>query len=119
MSAAAALLFVVTAGTPRAEAGKTYYWISHGHPADPVWTYFLAGANLWATDSGSTVKTSFHSGDVPSRQEAIRAAIAPKPAGIVSTSPDPESLTQVVAEAKAAGIPIVNFNTLKRWQSVN
>ena len=55
---------------------KTYYWISHGGPADPVWTYFLQGANQWAEDTGNTVNTSFHSGDVPSQQEAVRAAIA-------------------------------------------
>jgi len=47
-----------------AEAGKTYYWISHGSPADPVWTYFLAGAKQWATDTGNTVNTSFHNGQV-------------------------------------------------------
>lgn len=92
-------------------AGKTYYWISHGGPADPVWTYFLAGAKQWETDTGNTVNTSFHSGDVPSHQEAVRAAIAAKAAGIVSTSPDPGSLIAVVKEARAAGIPIINFNT--------
>jgi simple sugar transport system substrate-binding protein len=92
-------------------AAKTYYWISHGSPADPVWTYFLAGAKQWAADTGNTVNTSFHSGDVPSHQEAVRAAIAAKADGIVSSSPDPGSLVQVVKEAKAAGIPIININT--------
>jgi simple sugar transport system substrate-binding protein len=90
---------------------KTYYWISHGSPADPVWTYFLAGAKQWAEDTGNTVNTSFHSGDVPSHQEAVRAAIAAKADGIVSSSPDPGSLVAVVKEAKAAGIPIININT--------
>jgi len=112
LSAAAVMPFAAIAGTAKAAgAGKTYYWISHGGPADPVWTYFLAGANLWAADTGATVKTSFHSGDVPSHQEALRAAIAAKPAGIVTTSPDPGSLVKVVDEARAAGIPIINFNT--------
>lgn len=92
-------------------AGKTFFWISHGSPADPVWTYFLAGAKQWATDTGNTVNTSFHSGDVPAHQEAVRAAIAAKAAGIVTTSPDPGSLVEVVKEARAAGIPIINFNT--------
>ena len=92
-------------------AGKTYYWISHGGPADPVWTYFLAGAKQWETDTGNKVNTSFHSGDVPSQQEAIRSAIAAKAAGIVTTSPDPGSLVELVKEARAAGIPIINFNT--------
>jgi len=112
LSMAAALPLAALSGTAKAAgAGKTYYWISHGGPADPVWTYFLAGANMWAADTGATVKTSFHSGDVPSHQEAVRAAIADKPAGIVTTSPDPGSLVQVVDEARKAGIPIINFNT--------
>jgi simple sugar transport system substrate-binding protein len=96
---------------PLAAQAKTFYWISHGSPADPVWTYFLQGAEQWAKDTGQTVKTSFHNGDVPSQQEAIRSAIAAKADGIVTTSPDPGSLVQVVKEARAAGIPVINFNT--------
>src|SRR5688572_18882427 len=90
---------------------KVFYWVSHGDPADPVWTYFLDGANQWAADTGNTVNTSFHSGDVPSHQEAVRAAIAAGADGIVTSSPDPGSLVEVAAEANAAGIPIVNINT--------
>ena len=90
---------------------KVFYWVSHGSPADPVWTYFLAGAEQWAADTGNTVNTSFHSGDVPSHQEAIRAAIAAGADGIVTSSPDPGSLVDVVAEARAAGIPVININT--------
>jgi simple sugar transport system substrate-binding protein len=96
---------------PMAAQAKTIYWISHGGPADPVWTYFLAGAEKWAKDTGQTVKTSFHNGDVPSQQEAVRAAIAAKADAIVSTSPDPGSMVDVVKEARAAGIPVINFNT--------
>ena len=96
---------------PLSTQAKTIYWISHGSPADPVWTYFLAGANMWAKDTGQTVKTSFHNGDVPSQQEAIRSAIAAKADAIVTTSPDPGSLVDVVKEARAAGIPVINFNT--------
>ena len=56
-------------GVAQAADAKTYYWISHGSPADPVWTYFLQGAEQWATDTGSTVNTSFHNGDVAAHQE--------------------------------------------------
>ena len=90
---------------------KTFYWISHGDPADPVWTYFLDGANQWAADTGQTVETSFHSNDVALQQEAIRSAIAAGAAGIVTTSPDPGSLVELADEAHAAGIPIININT--------
>ena len=104
-------LTLALAVAPLAAQAKTFFWISHGSPADPVWTYFLAGAEMWAKDTGQTVKTSFHNGDVPSQQEAIRTAIAAKADGIVTTSPDPGSLVDVVKEARAAGIPVINFNT--------
>jgi simple sugar transport system substrate-binding protein len=107
---AGALALAASALASHAEA-KTYYWISHGSPADPVWTYFLAGAEQWAADTGNTVNTSFHNGDVASHQEAVRAAIAAGADGITTTSPDPGSLVEVAAEANAAGIPIINFNT--------
>ena len=95
---------------PLAEA-KTFYWISHGSPADPVWTYFLAGAQQWSQDTGHEVNTSFHNGDVASHQEAVRAAIAAGAEGIVTSSPDPGSLVQVAKEANEANIPIINMNT--------
>lgn len=105
------LLLIVAPQLSSAQDGKVFYWISHGDPADPVWTYFLDGAEQWASDTGNEVRTSFHSGDVPSHQEAVRAAISAGADGIVSSSPDPGSLVEVVAEAKAAGIPIININT--------
>jgi simple sugar transport system substrate-binding protein len=98
------------AGSAAANA-KTFYWISHGSPADPVWTYFLAGAKQWAKDTGNTVNTSFHNGDVAAQQEAVRSALAAHADGIVTTSPDPGSLVAVTKEANAAHIPIINFNT--------
>lgn len=105
------LVAAVALAMPVLAQAKTFYWISHGSPADPVWTYFLAGAKQWAKDTGNTVNTSFHNGDVASQQEAIRAAIAAHADGITTTSPDPGSLVEVVKEAHAAHIPIINFNT--------
>ncbi len=106
-----AAVLVAASATGALAEGRTFYWVSHGSPADPVWTYFLQGAEIWATNTGNTVNTSFHSGDVPSHQETIRAAIAAGADGIATSSPDPGSLIEVVAEARAAGIPVINFNT--------
>lgn len=106
-----ALALVLPMAALAQDEKKTFYWVSHGAPTDPVWTYFLQGAEQWAADTGNTVNTSFHSGDVPSHQEAVRAAIAAGADGIVTSSPDPGSLVEVAAEANAAGIPIVNINT--------
>lgn len=105
-----ALLALSPLVADQAEA-KTFYWISHGSPADPVWTYFLAGARQWQQDTGHEVNTSFHNGDVASHQEAVRAAIAAGADGIVTSSPDPGSLVQVAKEANEANIPIINMNT--------
>ena len=105
------LVFTLAVPLAAQDTGKVFYWISHGSPADPVWTYFLDGANQWAADTGNTVNTSFHSGDVPAQQEAVRAAIAAGAAGIVTSSPAEGSLVDVVAEARAAGIPVININT--------
>ena len=80
---------------PAFAQNEEFYWISHGDPADPVWTYFLQGAEMWADDTGKSVNTSFHSGDVPSHQEAFRAAIASGAAGIVTSTPDPGTLDEV------------------------
>ncbi|MEE3259059.1 MAG: substrate-binding domain-containing protein [Candidatus Latescibacterota bacterium] len=104
-------LFALLALAASPAAAKTFYWISHGTPADPVWTYFLAGAQQWGLDTGNTVNTSFHNGDVASQQEAIRAALAASADGIVTSSPDPGSLVEVSREANEAQIPIVNMNT--------
>ena len=90
---------------------KTFYYVSHGAPTDPVWTSFGQGASVWAESTGHTVNPPYRRGDVPTHQEAIRAAIAAGADGIVSSTPDPGSLNEVVAEARAAGIPIVNINT--------
>src|SRR5690348_15849845 len=89
------------------DAKAVYYWVSHGAPIDPVWTYFLQGAEQWAKDTGKEVRSSFHSGDVPSHQEAIRAAIAAHARGIVTSTPDPGSLTKVISESYDAGIPLI------------
>ena len=104
-------VLLLSLSTAMAQDARVFYWISHGSPADPVWTYFLQGAEKWAADTGQEVRTSFHNGDVPSQQEAIRAAIAAGADGIATTSPDPGALVEVVAEARAAGIPVINFNT--------
>ena len=111
LAAAAALPVAAAIPAKAHDSARTFFWVSHGSPADPVWTYFLQGAKQWGDDTGQTVNTSFHSGDVPSHQEAVRAAISAKASGIATTSPDPGSLVKVMAEASAAGIPVINFNT--------
>jgi simple sugar transport system substrate-binding protein len=103
--------FSLPATSVAQEDEPVFFWVSHGSPADPVWTYYLDGAKQWAEDTGLEVRTSFHSGDVPSQQEAVRAGIAAEAAAIITTTPDPGSLDEVIVEAHAAGIPVIIINT--------
>jgi len=111
ISATASLACLFASISSAQSTKSTYYWVSHGSPTDPVWTLFLQGAQQWAKDTGNEVRTSFHSGDVPSQQEAVRAAISAHAKGIVTSTPDPGSLTKVISEAHAAAIPVVILNT--------
>ena len=47
----------------------------------------------------------------PRSRKRFAPRIAAKADGIVTTSPDPGSLVEIVKEARAANIPIINFNT--------
>ena len=74
---AVSCILLIAAGTGSGAGPRpVYYWVSHGSPSDPVWTYFLQGAEQWAKDTGSEVRTSFHSGDVPEEVGALAAFLA-------------------------------------------
>ena len=94
---------------PMVAQAKTFYWISHGSPADPVWTISSPGRS-----NGRRIPAT------PSTRRFTRATCrptrklcAPRCAadGIVTSSPDPGSLVEVAKEANDAGIPIININT--------
>lgn len=91
--------------------GGTYYWVSHGAPGDQVWVLANKGAMQAGTDLGVAVHTSFHNNDVASQKEAISTAIAAKANGIATSAPQPNVLDDVVAQAIAAGIPVVMMNS--------
>jgi simple sugar transport system substrate-binding protein len=104
------LLGVVQAVTAQ-DAKKVYYWISHGQASDPIWSFAQQGADRAGKDLGVEVRTSFHGGNVAAHKEAFLAAVAAGASGIATSSPQPGALTDAVAEAKKAGIPVVFFNT--------
>ena len=49
---------MIALALPVAAQAKTLYWISHGGPADPVWTYFLQGAETWAKSTGQLTRVA-------------------------------------------------------------
>ena len=113
IAAAALMSVVLAAGSPvRAQEGqKTFFLLSHGGPSDAFWIDWNDGATKACAQLKVTCKISFSGGDMASQKEAFNSAIAAKPDGIATTSAQPGLWTEEVKSAKAAGIPIVFFNT--------
>lgn len=101
------------AGAPaQAQDGqKTFFLLSHGGPSDAFWIDWNDGATKACDQLKVTCKISFSGGDMASQKEAFNSAIAAKPDGIATTSAQPGLWTEEVKAAKAAGIPIIFFNT--------
>lgn len=98
---------VTSAPTPK----YTFYWLSHGSEADPVWMYDLLAVQWGAGVLNVKANTGFFNNVPAPQKEAFTAAIAAGANGIASSCPSPGMLTSEVAAAKAAGIPVVLFNT--------
>ena len=110
-AAALAGLTLIAAPAAAQDAKKTFYLLSHGGPSDAFWLDWNAGATKACAQLNATCKISFSGGDMAAQKEAFNSAIAAKPDGIATTSAQPGLWTAEVKAAKAAGIPIVFFNT--------
>ncbi|PRH89178.1 ABC transporter substrate-binding protein [Labrys okinawensis] len=111
LAAAAALLAAAITAPQAQEQQKTFYLLSHGGPSDAFWIDWNAGATKACDQLKVTCKISFSGGDMAAQKEAFNSAIAAKPDGIATTSAQPGLWTEEVKAAKAAGIPIVFYNT--------
>ncbi|PAP94820.1 substrate-binding domain-containing protein [Mesorhizobium wenxiniae] len=112
LAVAATVLAGVTMGSALAQdAQKTFYLLSHGGPSDAFWLDWNAGATKACDQLKVTCNISFSGGDMAAQKEAFNSALAAKPDGIATTSAQPGLWTEEVKAAKAAGIPIVFFNT--------
>ncbi|GLS19290.1 ABC transporter substrate-binding protein [Labrys miyagiensis] len=112
--AAAAAMLAVTLAAPQALAQdkqKTFFLLSHGGPSDAFWIDWNAGATKACDQLKVTCKISFSGGDMAAQKEAFNSAIAAKADGIATTSAQPGLWTEEVKAAKAAGIPIIFYNT--------
>lgn len=105
----------VTAGhanTPR----YTIDMITHASPGDTFWDIIRAGADAAAAKDNITLHYS--NNQDPTQQAAlIQDAINAHVNGIAVTDPNPGALCPTIQKAKAAGIPVVMFNSgVDNWQ---
>jgi simple sugar transport system substrate-binding protein len=99
-------------GAPRAAEGKRYKFVVITHAtAVPFFVPVRKGAEDAGKLVGADVTYTGPAGfDIQRQVEFMKSAIAQKVDGIACTLPDPAAFNDVVAEARAKGIPVIAIN---------
>ncbi|HDN75835.1 MAG TPA: sugar ABC transporter substrate-binding protein [Acidilobales archaeon] len=96
-------------GAPKPE--YTFYYISHGGPADPWWAPVIKGAELAGKLLGVKViyqgPTKF---SIKWLVDALESAAAAKPDGIIITITDYKALDEPLRRVIKQGIPVIAVN---------
>ncbi|WP_375432694.1 substrate-binding domain-containing protein [uncultured Friedmanniella sp.] len=91
-------------------SGYTIAMVTHETPGDTFWDKIKAGAQQAAKNEGVTLKYS-NDPDPGKQSTLIQNAVDSKVQGIATTLATPDALKGAVQNAKAAGIPVVAFNS--------
>ncbi|GAB7105156.1 substrate-binding domain-containing protein [Streptomyces phaeofaciens JCM 4814] len=91
--------------------------VTHGAESDAFWELVRKGAEAAAAKDGVEL-TYASDADAAGQAELVRSAIRDKVDGIAVTLAKPQAMKGPVAEAEAAGIPVVGLNSgIDAWQS--
>ncbi|MEE1763267.1 substrate-binding domain-containing protein [Streptomyces sp. SP18BB07] len=104
-------------GAPGSSGGMKIALITHSAEGDAFWDLVRKGAEVAAAKDG--VELTFVSDpDSAGQAKLVRDAIADKVDGIAVTLAKPQAMRGAVAEARAAGIPVVGLNSgIDAWQA--
>ncbi|MEV5321368.1 sugar ABC transporter substrate-binding protein [Streptomyces sp. NPDC052687] len=102
------------AGTPR----MTVALITHQSPGDTFWDIVRKGAQT-AADKDNVKLVYSADPNAGNQANLVQNAIDQKVDGIAITLAKPDALKDVIAKAKAAGIPVVGLNSgVSEWQKL-
>lgn len=107
-------------GAAAATTGKAYTFamVTHETPGDTFWDKIRAGAEAAAKKDNVTLKYS-NDPDATKQAALIQNAVDSKVDGIATTMATPNALKTAVANATAAKIPLVAFNSgIDQYQSL-
>ncbi|PZG80276.1 sugar ABC transporter substrate-binding protein [Streptomyces sp. NTH33] len=91
--------------------------VTHGAPGDAYWDLVQKGAQVAAAKDGIDL-TYANDADPAGQAKLVRDAIRDKADGIAVTLAKPEAMKGPIAEARAAGIPVVGLNSgIDAWQA--
>ncbi|MEE1832598.1 substrate-binding domain-containing protein [Streptomyces sp. SP17KL33] len=104
-------------GAPGSSGRMKIALITHSAEGDAFWDLVRKGAEVAAAKDG--VELTFVSDpDSAGQAKLVRDAIADKVDGIAVTLAKPQAMRGAVAEARAAGIPVVGLNSgIDAWQA--
>lgn len=94
------------------EPEYTFYFVSHGGPADPFWGHVIKGMND-AARRFPEVSVKYYGPEkfsLTKLVDMLNAAIAAKPDGLAVTLTVPEALKEPLMRAHEEGIPVVAIN---------
>jgi len=111
-------------GNAAASAGKattprmTVAMVTHASPGDTFWDLVRKGAQ--AAAAKDNIKLVYSSDPSAGNQaNLVQNAIDQKVDGIALTAAKPDAMKDVVSKAKAAGIPVVGFNSgVSDWKNL-
>ncbi|MFE5599687.1 substrate-binding domain-containing protein [Streptomyces coelicoflavus] len=105
-----------TAGGPGGDRMKIVM-VTHGGEGDAFWDRVRKGAEAAAAKDGVDL-TYAGDADTADQADLVRDAVRDKADGIAVTLAKPRAMKGAVAEAKAAGIPVVGLNSgIDAWRS--
>jgi simple sugar transport system substrate-binding protein len=100
--------------TPRV----TIAMVTHEAPGDTFWDLIRKGAEAAAQKDNIDLKYSANK-EGPEQGNLLQNAVDSKVAGIATTLATPDALKPAVANAVAAGIPVVAFNSgINQWKDM-
>jgi len=100
-------------GTPQLKVAL----ITHSAPGDVFWDLVQKGAQAAAAKDNIDL-TYTNDPDATGQADLVRDAVADKVDGIAVTLAKPDAMQSAVAQAKAAGIPVVGLNSgIDAWRS--
>ena len=86
--------------------------VSHGQASDPFWSVVKNGVDAAANSMRVTVEYQApQTFDMVEMSQLIDAAVAANPDGLIVSIPDADALSDSIAGAVEAGIPVISMNS--------